>query len=198
MSPRGVAFPELKEQLFTAAERVLLREGPGGLTGRAITREARVATGLLYNHFTDIEEFLAELVLDRGRLAAEGVTRLRSRVGEDTVIGNLTEAALGFGTKVPALATLVRSRPALANRLHEQSPAGAPVLSEIEGAFATYLEAEKELGRIAAGADTQTLAFALVATVHRLVTDPAAGSADLPGRVQQVVAALTLGISSSA
>jgi AcrR family transcriptional regulator len=198
MSPRGVAFPELKEQLFTAAERVLLREGPGGLTGRAITREARVATGLLYNHFTDIEEFLAELVLDRGRLAAEGVTRLRSRVGEDTVIGNLTEAALGFGTKVPALATLVRSRPALANRLHEQSPAGAPVLSEIEGAFATYLEAEKELGRIAAGADTQTLAFALVATVHRLVTDPAAGSADLPGRVHQVVAALTLGISSSA
>jgi AcrR family transcriptional regulator len=198
MSPRGVAFPELKEQLFTAAERVLLREGPGGLTGRAITREARVATGLLYNHFTDIEEFLAELVLDRGRLAAEGVTRLRSRVGEDTVIGNLTEAALGFGTKVPALATLVRSRPALANRLHEQSPAGAPVLSEIEGAFATYLEAEKELGRIAAGADTQTLAFALVATVHRLVTDAAAGSADLPGRVHQVVAALTLGISSSA
>ena len=46
MSPRGVAIHEAREQMFLAAERVLARQGPDGLTSRAITQEAGVATGL--------------------------------------------------------------------------------------------------------------------------------------------------------
>jgi AcrR family transcriptional regulator len=187
VSPGGVAFPQLREQLFAAAERVLLRDGPGGLSGRAVARQAHVATGLLYKHFADFDDFLAEFILDRGRLAAAGVARLRGRVGEGSVLHNLTEAVLSFGTKVPALAGLVRARPELVNRLED----GAPVLAEIEGAICGYLDAERVLGRIASDADTETLALALVATVHRLVTDPALDPADLPDRVRQVVATLT-------
>jgi AcrR family transcriptional regulator len=193
MSPRGVTIPELRERLFQAAERVLVRDGPGGLSGRAITKEAGVATGLLYNHFADLDEFLAELILDRGRRAAAGLAWLGSRAGEGTVIGNLTEAALSFGLKVPIFAGLVRSRPALAGRLHSALGSGAPVLSEIEAAFAAYLEAEKDLGRIAAEADTRTLALAIIGTVHHLLLTDRADGPDLHDLVRQIIATLLTG-----
>jgi AcrR family transcriptional regulator len=193
MSPRGVTIPELRERLYQAAERVLVREGPGGLSGRAITKEAGVATGLLYNHFAELDEFLAELILDRGRQAAAGLAWLGSRAGEGTVIENLTEAALSFGSRVPIFAGLVRSRPALAGRLHSALASEAPVLGEIEAAFAAYLEAEKELGRIAAEADTRTLALAIIGTVHHLLLTDRAEGPDLHGLVRQIIATLLTG-----
>lgn len=186
MSPRGVAVPELRQQLFAAAERVLLREGPGGLSGRAITREAGVATGLLYNHFHDLDSFLIAYLLDRSRIAADGVTALLARAGQGTVTGNLTDAALVFGSTVPLLAGLVRSRPELAARLHDTSPS----LEKVEGAITDYLEAEKALGRVATEADVSMLALALVSTVHRMVTDEAHAPANLPAQVRRVVVAL--------
>ena len=63
MSPRGVAIPKVNEQLFDAADRVLAREGPTGLTSRAVTEEAGCAKGILHNHFTDFDSFLVEFVL---------------------------------------------------------------------------------------------------------------------------------------
>src|SRR3954453_11954197 len=63
--PTGVALRDVREQLFAAAERVLLRDGPHALTSRAVTVEAGVAKGVLHKHFADFDAFLAELVVDR-------------------------------------------------------------------------------------------------------------------------------------
>ncbi len=72
--PTGVAIRDAREQLFDAAERVLLRDGPNGLTSRAVTTEARCAKGVLHRHFADFDAFLAELMLDRidSQAAARG------------------------------------------------------------------------------------------------------------------------------
>lgn len=43
--PTGVAIRDVREQLFAAAERVLLRDGPSALTSRAVTSEAGCAKG---------------------------------------------------------------------------------------------------------------------------------------------------------
>src|SRR5438552_17095552 len=67
--PTGVAMRDAREQLFDAAERVLLRDGPDALTSRAVTTEAGCANGVLHRHFADFDAFLTDLVLDRiGRL----------------------------------------------------------------------------------------------------------------------------------
>ena len=63
--PTGVALRDVREQLFDAADRVLLRDGPSGLTSRAVTDEAGVAKGVMHRHFDDFDAFLAEFVLDR-------------------------------------------------------------------------------------------------------------------------------------
>jgi AcrR family transcriptional regulator len=71
--PTGFALRDAREQLFGAAERVLLRDGPGALTSRAVTTELGVAKGVLHRHFADFDTFLAELVRDRiARLARYG------------------------------------------------------------------------------------------------------------------------------
>jgi AcrR family transcriptional regulator len=191
MSPRGVTIPDVPKQLFQAAERVLMRAGPSGLNSRAITSEAGVAKGVLHNHFPDLDGFLAAFVLDRFRLTAEDAAKLPSRAGTGTVVGNLTDTALSvFGPNALALISLVTSRPALMLRLQRSVDAGAPDLQTIEDAFAAYLNAEKQLGRIAAAADTETLALTLVGTIHHLFVTGRASGPDLRRRVRRVVAAL--------
>ncbi len=83
--PTGVALRDVRDQLFDAAERVLLRDGPSALTTRAVTAEAGVAHGVLHRHFADFDAFLAELVLDRiGRMDSQAAA-LREAAGTGTV-----------------------------------------------------------------------------------------------------------------
>jgi AcrR family transcriptional regulator len=191
MSPRGVTIPDVPAQLFQAAEQVLMRAGPSGLNSRAITNQAGVAKGVLHNHFTDLDGFLAAFVLDRFRLLTEEAATLPARAGKGTVVGNLTDTVLSvFGTNALALIGLVISRPSLMLRLQQSVAADTPNLQTIEDVFAAYLDAEKQLGRIAAAADTQTMALALVATVHHLFVTGRASGPDLRSRVRRIVAVL--------
>ena len=121
--PTGVALRDAREQLFDAAERVLLRDGPGALTSRAVTTEAGVAKGVLHRHFADFDAFLAEFVLDRiGRMDSQAAA-LRDAAGTGTVIGNLTDALTAlFGSAAVAMVPLVSSRDSLRARLRETWP----------------------------------------------------------------------------
>jgi AcrR family transcriptional regulator len=197
MSPRGVAIPDLREHLFQAAERVLARQGPSGLTSRAITLEAGVAKGILHNHFTDLDEFLAELMLERFRRIAEEVAKLPARAGEATVDGNLADAVVSvFQAHAAPMVSLAMARPTLMHRLQDSAAAWSPSLQHIEATFAAYLQAEQQLGRISPDADTASLALAIIGTVHHLVLTHRADPSDLSGRVHRIVAALLTGVAT--
>jgi AcrR family transcriptional regulator len=170
--PTGVAIRNAREQLFDAAERVLLRDGPNALTSRAVTTEAGVAKGVLHRHFADFDGFLAELVLDRiGRIGNQAAA-LRNAAGTGTVADNLTGALMElFGSVAVAIVGLVISRDELRGRLRQAGSAGVPVLREAAAMIAAYLTAERDLGRIAADADVDTLAPMLIGAVHLLFAD---------------------------
>ncbi len=198
MSPRGVPIVDVRERLFAAAERVLAREGPSGLSNRAVTGEAGVAKGLLYSHFADLDEFVAELVLDRLGRAAREAAALPGRAGLDTVAGNLTGTALSLLTSNgPAVAALALTRAGASARVRAAMEGGAPGMAEVEGAVAAYLEAEKEFGRVAPDADPASLALALVGTVHHLLMTGWAGAADPAERMRRCVAALVRGAGTA-
>jgi AcrR family transcriptional regulator len=197
MSPRGVAIPDLHEHLFQAADRVLAREGPSGLTSRAITLEAGVAKGILHNHFTDLDGFLAEFMMERFRRIADQVAKLPARAGEGTVDANLTDAVVSvFQAPAAAMVSLAMTRPTLMHRLQHAAAAWSPSLQQIEATFAAYLEGEKQLGRISADADTEILAVALIGTVHHLFLTHRADPSDLSGGVHRIVAALLAGVAT--
>ena len=193
MSPRGVAIPEVREQLFEATDRLLARDGPAGLSTRAITSEAGVANGMLHRHFRDLDAFLTEFAADRLQGIADSAAALPARAGHGTVTGNLTDATLAlFGSSALALVNLAAARPALGTALEHLTTASG--LGDVEKHVTAYLDAEKKLGRIAAGADTQTLAFTLLGSVHHLMMTNPAGPSDLPDRVRRIVESLAAGM----
>ncbi|MBG0562589.1 TetR/AcrR family transcriptional regulator [Actinoplanes aureus] len=170
--PTGVALRDVREQLFAAADRILLRDGPHGLTSRAVTDDAGCAKGVLHRHFADFDAFLAEYVLDRAGRMDEQAAVLREAAGTGTVTGNLTEALTAlFGSVAVAIVALITFRDELRARLRETWPAGVPVLTEGAEMIAGYLAEERDRGRIAAGAHVDTLAAVLIGSTHLLFAD---------------------------
>lgn len=190
--PRGVAIPEVREQLFQAAERVLFRSGAEGFSSRAIAQEAGVAKGLLFNHFADLDQFLAELVLDRARTAGREAAALAARAGSGDVAANLADAAGSlFRSPVFAIVAIVHSRPSVMARLHETvSSRPFHLLGDVERAFGDYLEAEQTAGRIAADIDTDTLALTLVGALHYGFITGRVDEANASEHIQRIVACL--------
>ncbi|GAA1306195.1 TetR/AcrR family transcriptional regulator [Pseudonocardia xinjiangensis] len=167
--PRGIAIPEVRQQLFAATERVIVRDGTARLTTRAITREAGVATGLLYAHFPDLDDFLAAYAVDRAFLLCAQAAHLPGRAGTGTVAGNLTDAL----TATPpdallAQVQLLSARPGLAGRVRAVLGDTAAGLDAVEQAISHYLTQEQRIGRLPATAVPAALALALVGTLHHL------------------------------
>jgi AcrR family transcriptional regulator len=184
--------------LFEATDRLLARDGPAGLSTRAITSEAGVANGMLHRHFRDLDAFLTEFAGSRLAALADSAASLPSRAGHGSVAGNLTDATLAlFGPSALALMSLVAARPDLRHAVEHGAVPAMGGISDVESQFAAYLDAEKALGRIAPGADTQALAFTLIGAVHHLVLTNPASLPDLPQRVARIVAALTAGLGPS-
>ncbi|TDW22300.1 TetR/AcrR family transcriptional regulator [Kribbella kalugense] len=170
--PTGVAIRDAREQLFDAAERVLLRDGPDALTSRAVTTEAGCAKGVLHKHFTDFDGFLAELVLDRIRRLDDQAEVLLKAAGQGSVADNLTTMLTDlFGSVAVAIVSLTISRDGLRARLREAVPTGVPILSDAGRVVMDYLTAEQKYGRIPADADLNTLGLTLIGSTHLLFAD---------------------------
>lgn len=171
--PTGVHLRDARQQLFDAAERVLLRDGPNGLTSRAVTDEAGCAKGVLHRHFTDFDAFLTELVLDRAARLETQARALREAAGTGTVTDNLTGALTALFGPVPmAIIPLVTFRDELRTRLRQARPGGGvAILADVTTAITAYLTDERDMGRIAADADIDSLALSLVGGGHLLFVD---------------------------
>jgi AcrR family transcriptional regulator len=187
--PTGVHIRDARQQLLDAAERVLLRAGPSGLTSRAVTAEADVAKGVLHRHFADFDDFLAALVLERIARVEDRAATLRATAGTGTVAGNLTRALVElFDPVAVGIVGLVVFRDELRDRLRDTSP-GIPVLAQAGSAIAAYLTEERALGRIAADADVDSLALSLIGAAHLLHAGNRPTPPD-PGAVDLVVSAV--------
>lgn len=192
--PTGVAIRDVRDQLFGAAERVLLRDGPSALTSRAVTEEAGCAKGVLHRHFADFDAFLAELVLDRIARIDDQAAILRKSAGTGTVADHLTQALMDFfGPVAVAIVSLITSRDELRSRLRKARPTGVPILTDAATALVSYLTAERALGRITADADVDTLAPTLIGAVHMLFADRQ-GTPPEAGAVRKVVTAVIAGV----
>ena len=189
--PTGIAIRDPREQLFDAAERILLRDGPNALTSRAVTSEAGFAKGVLHRHFADFDAFLAELIEDRIARIEHQAAALRAEAGTGTVAGNLTGALTDvFGSVAVAIVALIISRDNLRARLRQARPSGVPLLAEATHMIASYLTAERDLGRIAADADVDTLAPMLIGTGHLLFAARDSAPPDPEAVTKVVVAAI--------
>lgn len=187
--PTGVHIQDARAQLFDAAERVLLRDGPHALTSRAVTAEAGFAKGVLHRHFEDFDGFLTELVLDRiSRLSELGLDP-----GAGTVVDTLTEALTSiFSSVAVSIVALITFRDDLRRRLRAARGPGVPLATEAGIVIGDYLRAERALGRLSALADIDTLAPTLIGAGHLLFADRQSGL-PTPDAVRRMVATVLAG-----
>ncbi|MFI8499615.1 TetR/AcrR family transcriptional regulator [Streptomyces sp. NPDC085524] len=188
MSPRGVAIEGLRERLFAAAERVLAREGAVALTSRAVTEEAECAKGVLHTHFAGLDEFVAELVLYRF-----GTTpRCRKTCPPERVPVQWERTLRMWPQRCcPWIQGRWGWRCPAARRVREAWQAGAPGFTAIQEAVSGYLRAEQELGRVATPLDVESVALALVGTLHHLLMTSSADAAPASqAQVERLIHAL--------
>jgi AcrR family transcriptional regulator len=188
--PRGVAIAEPRQHLFAAAERVIVTAGPGQLTSRAVTREADVATGLLFAHFANFDDFLIGYAIDRSFQGASAVAGLSGLAGTGTVAANLSDAVLATPLiTLLAVTRLTACRPTLTADVEAVLGTGSALPQRLERAVIEYLIAEQRLQRLPADVDAEALALAVVGVVHHVaLTDGAAPAA--ANRIRRTMNAL--------
>jgi hypothetical protein len=98
-----------------------------------------------------------------------------------------------FSAVAVAIVALITFRDDLRARLRVTTPRGVPLLTEAAAMIASYLSAERDLGRIAAGADVGMLAPALLGASHLLFADRA-GAAPEPEAVRKIVTTVIAGV----
>ena len=165
--PTGIAIRDPRQQLFDAAERVLLGAGPAALTSRAVTDEAGVAKGVLHRHFADFDAFLADYLIECARRVTDRDERLRARAGQGDLADNLAEELTDFfGSVAQHVLALVTFRDGLRARLRAAGVRGLPVLTEGTRMVVGYLEAERALGRLPAGFDPELKTLMLIGSTQ--------------------------------
>jgi len=201
MSPRRAAAlrggdVSLRDHLIATAERMIAERGSAGLTVRAIAREAGVADGVLYNHFSDKEELLAHALNAHVRSVEQGLEDL-PEPGAASVAENL-HAHIVHGLALhrailPAMAGFL-AQPEVLARFSEMHGHGS---DDWRDRLRDYLRAERELGRLAPDAKVDAATAMIVGVCHETVLGllfQAIASPPTPERLDDLVAAVLDGI----
>ena len=207
MSPRRATVlrggeRSLRDHLIAAAEALIARRGTAGLTVRDIAREARVADGVLYNHFADKEDLLAQALHAHVRSVERSLGEVRTQAGTGSVEDNLRAyitRGLALHTAIlPAFAGLLAQPKVLTRFAALPGPmAGGQGL---RARLADYLRAERDLGRLAPHADPDMAATMITGACHEVILpallrgDPAAEIAVPDGFADDLVTAVLSGI----
>ncbi|MDR3465956.1 MAG: TetR/AcrR family transcriptional regulator, partial [Xanthobacteraceae bacterium] len=99
----------LRDALLAAAERILERDGVGGLTLRAAAREAGVSHAAPTHHFGDLSGLVSELAASGFRrfAAALGAAAVAQGAAPDRRLDAMGRAYVAFAAAHPGLFTLM-------------------------------------------------------------------------------------------
>ena len=158
-----------RENLLDAAARVFRQRGYNATTIRDIAREAGVALGGLYRHFSSKEEFIAVSLTDGMKDIRAKVQRAVSTLPPDAPLHDKIKA----GIKAQIMATRKRGDSYdLAVRYERASTAPAsiwkPYRQEVEGYrqyWKSLLDQARESGQIRRDSNTAMLTFFLLGSV---------------------------------
>lgn len=160
----------LRATLAEHGRRIVARDGADALTMRALAAEAGCALGLPYKVFADRQDLVAEILRgELDRLATAG-SEFVDRAGGEQVTDNLVWfAEVILDSPAVALAGEVMADESLARQFSHDVDASGSGPGDFQSAFARYLVAEQERGRVDAGVDLDAVAFLLAGALHNLV-----------------------------
>lgn len=159
--------PNRRAQIVAMAERLLRERGVGSVTTRAIAEGVPCSEGAIYVHFKDrlelilvvLEESLPEMLVPLQALTA--------KVGKGTPAANLATAVAGlmrFHQRVMVMVCSLVGEPELRERFRSSLGERGRGPERGIATLATYIEAEKVLGRIGPNVDANCAARVLMSS----------------------------------
>ena len=149
-----------RERILDAAADIMRRQGVARATTKEIARAAGYSEALLYKHFRDKEELMMHVLKERMPAFTSAYAP-----GEGTVEASLVAVVHGalrfYRLAFPMMASLA-SQPRLMEATRESLRKYGAGPQEPVRALARFLDAERDLGRVAAGADTDAVAALLM------------------------------------
>ncbi len=143
--------PDIREQILSAAERVVIDRGLGAATTRAIAETAGCAEGSIYRYFPDKHALFIEVIKRRYPEFMNVLASLPDRVGKGDVqktFEELVAAALRFYRGlVPLIAgTITEHKLLQEQRRHFEETESGPM--KVLNGVAEYVRREQRVGRI--------------------------------------------------
>jgi AcrR family transcriptional regulator len=149
-----------RERILDAAAAVMREHGVAQTTTKQIARAAGYSEALLYKHFRDKEEILLHVLQERMPAFPGGAVP-----GEGTVEANLVTVAHGalrfYLHAFPMMASMVAQPTLMAASRETLTGYGAGPQHPVR-MLADYLQAEQDLGRVAAGSTPDAAAALLM------------------------------------
>ncbi|MEU4739618.1 TetR/AcrR family transcriptional regulator [Actinosynnema sp. NPDC023658] len=157
-----------RDRMLDAAAHVMRTKGLARTTTKEIAKEAGFSEAALYKHFADKTDLFLAVLRERTPSGLHTLlTGLEAGRGDvrRTLI-DIARAAMAFYAETFPIAASIFSEPALlaahreALKVHGTGPAMVPRM------LVRYLEAERSLGRLPAGADPEAVADLLLGACH--------------------------------
>jgi AcrR family transcriptional regulator len=149
-----------RERILDAAADIMRRHGVAGATTKEIARASGYSEALLYKHFRDKDELMLSVLKERmPPFTSMGVP------GEGTVESNLVRIVHGglrFYRRTFPMMVSMAAQPRLLRATRESLRRYGAGPQEPVRALARYLDAERDLGRVAPAADTGAVAALLM------------------------------------
>ena len=101
------ANPGLRDDILTAALRLIERNGPAGFTMREVAAELGYSATAIYQHFASKEDLLLALKLQAGDLLAEEMEGARREPTLEAQLHGMAHRYLEFGLQNPAYYRLI-------------------------------------------------------------------------------------------
>ncbi|MCO5967204.1 TetR/AcrR family transcriptional regulator [Actinoallomurus soli] len=149
-----------RDRILDAAAGLMRERGVARTTTKEIAKAAGLSEAALYKHFSDKTELMLAVLRER----MPGFARMAPRPGTGSVaetVAALTRAIADFYLEaLPMLGSLLGDPRLMAAQRESLRQYGAGP-EHLVRRFAAYLRAERDLGRIPAGADTDAAAALL-------------------------------------
>lgn len=154
-----------RDRILDAAHELMRTIGLARTTTKEIARVAGFSEAALYKHFISKEDLFVQVLEERLPRLGPLLTELSADPGERSVHANLAEiatrAALFYESSFPIAASLYADPTLLRRHYRGTQALGTGPRKPVE-ALAVYLRAERDAGRISAGADPEAAAALLL------------------------------------
>ena len=187
----------LRRHLITVTQHLLAAHGLIGLTTRQIAREAKVADGVLYNHFAGKDELVLTALGERATELVRDFLAERPEPGAGTLEQNLAQlarAVLEFSAGIVPLVTGLFGQADLLHAFLSGSHADQVGPQTAFSATVEYVASEQRLGRVADDVDPLAVAELLFGAcqLRQIVPQPQPAEDAVPAADLDAIVAVLL------